>query len=154
MDIELIQAKWILRKLPVEELPKFAADLMVGGFSGPAVLNLASFHTPNSRGIEHAFNSVMQEVGRPPMSSENAARRYVREIATEIIRKKIDPYHGAREIWDLQHGVDHEIPELRIFVGLASEFEDTEDRGYKAELADRIIREANIVADGGWPDVP
>ena len=43
MDLDRVQAEWKLGHFSLEELPEVAAQLMVQGYEGGAILELASF---------------------------------------------------------------------------------------------------------------
>jgi hypothetical protein len=64
------------------------------------------------------------------MDPRTEARRFVAQVAERILEGAVTPYDGAREIWRWLS--DHKqvgIGELGVFIGLASEWEDSpEDR--------------------------
>ena len=63
----------------------------------------------------------------------------VLSVARRIVNNEVAPYEGATAIWSLLAGEEGDYPEdLRIFVGLASEYQD---HPHHREAYDRDIRE-------------
>ena len=73
-----------------------------------------------------------------------ARRALVAEIvamANSIIQGEMDPYRGAKLLWELHMTLEHVTKDLLDFVGLASEWEDAPDH------RDAIEREIVVTAD-------
>jgi hypothetical protein len=139
MDIGLFQAQWILGMFPAAQVPDFAASLMVAGFEGPAILELASFHKPTRWDIkDELVQRALAETGAKQISTSEARRRVAEDIARKIISREIHPYDGAHLIWSDVVDDDDWLEDLAPFVGLASEYEDLEP-SRRAEYLPHII---------------
>lgn len=67
-------------------------------------------------------------------------------IAQQILRGDVEPYQGAAAIWRQMAEDDAEYPaELRVFVGLASEWQDHPE--HREALDNDIRDEARQLAD-------
>ena len=67
-------------------------------------------------------------------------------FARDIVVGKVDPYRGAAAIWARMAEDDEEYPqELRVFVGLASEWQDHPE--HRAALDADIREEARRVIE-------
>lgn len=65
------------------------------------------------------------------------------EVARDILLEKIDPYRGAAAIWARMAEEDEEYPDsLRVFVGLASEWQDHPEHrdALEADIRDEARR--------------
>ncbi len=128
----------MLGMFPAEEIPEFAADVMVAGFEGPAILELASFHKPTRRDIkDELVQRALMEMGRKPIPSPEARRRVAEDIARKIISGEAHPYDGAHLIWSDVVSHNDWLEDLAPFLGLASEHEDLEPSrraGYLPEI--------------------
>lgn len=59
------------------------------------------------------------------MSTASAALNEALAVARRIVSDELPPDHGAARIWRLAAEADyHELEELRIFAGLASEWSE------------------------------
>ena len=87
-EFGLVQAMWTLGKFPRELLPDVAAEAMVGGYDGPAVLALASFHPPLLDGIEKSVELAFQEMGLLPLGRLQAAVKVARYLARRVVAGK------------------------------------------------------------------
>ncbi len=131
MDIDLVQAQWVLGKFPLDQLPEFAAQAMVQGYDGPYILDLASFDKPTLDLIKaEIVEGALREMGRPPISRGEAGLRLARAAALKILRGQVSPERGAAEILGLISRAGYpEVPELlREFQYGLYELEDQEGR--------------------------
>ena len=62
-------------------------------------------------------------------------------IAIDVVQEKVDPYEGARALWDLSSALP-DLPHMLLpFVGLASEWERDGDAAHRQEYERRIVVE-------------
>jgi len=72
------------------------------------------------------FERAMRELQLVPLDKQQALRVLARHYAHAIVSGEVEPYQGARMIWD-ELSEDYEpFDELSTFVGAASEIEDYE----------------------------
>ena len=71
-----------------------------------------------------------------------------RNIAQEVLRGTIAPYEGAKQIWHEVYTRIPELKELKLFVGLASEYED--DPKHREDYQRQIVEECEkLVSKAG-----
>ena len=123
MDLGLIAAEWSLGWYPPEEMPGVACRALGAGFDGPALRELAGCTNATRSNHGVLIERALRELGKEPMSPEDAARLVAGLACRNIVSGKISPYEGASRLWKVYHycgGPKSLIP----FVGLASEWED------------------------------
>jgi hypothetical protein len=102
MDLDLVQAQWMLDLFPADQIPEFAAQAMMQGFDGPNILGLVSLHRPTRYDIRpEVFEGAVREMGRAPLSFRQAKLRVAQDIALRILRSQVNPEDGASEIQTL-----------------------------------------------------
>jgi hypothetical protein len=110
MDIDLVQAQWLMGLLPPEQIPEFGAQAMMQGFDGPNILELASFHRPNRWDIKpEVFDGALREMGRAPISDGQAVLVLSRLPSRRFLRDEIDLDRfevEIRELADLMEAPD------------------------------------------------
>ncbi|MBI3855141.1 MAG: hypothetical protein HY293_05565 [Planctomycetes bacterium] len=116
MDIDRVQAEWVLGLLRPQGLPAFAAEALRQGFRGRFLSDLAELDHPRVL-PEEVFDGALRELGREPITALQAARRLAREAALRILRDRTPPTAAAAEISRLLRRFDREEvpPELREF---------------------------------------
>jgi hypothetical protein len=114
--------------------------MLEAGYDTETLRQLAGMDDTGQSGIGTMFEKVLQELGRRRLSKTEAGHRLAMETCQDIVSGRISPYEGARkiwwEIWDADRNLDH----LRVFVGLASEYED--DHTHRSEYSNDILQEA------------
>ena len=140
MKIELAQALRQIGKLAAETLPDVAIQALGRGFDGPALRELAGLQRPTEQDIGNLFERALKEVGCLPISKREAGLIVANDIAQDIINGNIEPYEGARRIWWDIWDQNRELDELKVFVGLASGYE--EEPSHRQEYIVDIIKEA------------
>jgi hypothetical protein len=140
MKIELAQALWQIGKLSAEKLPDVAIQALRRGFDGSALRELAGLQKPTKQDIGDLFDRALKEVECLPISKREASLIVAKNIAQEIINGNIEPYEGARRIWWDIWDQNRELDELKVFVGLASGYED--EPNHQQKYANDIIKEA------------
>jgi len=153
-DYELVQAMWTLERFPSELLPDVAAEAMVEGYDGPAVLALVSFHPPRLDGIDRAMEAAMREMGRPPVPQAKAAWLVARHLAKLVVTGKLDARDWCQEMGDYWWNARNapEGSDLGKLQGL--------ELSYDEDLADREVtyrdmtEEARAFATRSCPSGP
>lgn len=140
MDIESAEAHWWFGKTPSSELPRVASDLLESGYDTESLRQVAGLDAGSQTDIDTLFERALKELGRIKLAREEAGLKLAKEVCREIVSGSLSPYQGARkiwwEIWENERGLDR----LRVFVGLASEYED--DHKHREDYANAILREA------------
>lgn len=145
----LIQARWVLGKLPSEQVPRLLQDALEIGYDGKNVRRIAGLMQPNKAELEPLMPGFLAEMGAATtLSREAAGWLLARFVAEGISEARITPYEGARFIWreivnELWPNQPHP---LLSFVGCASEYEDCESYSQHLEETRREI-EQNIIED-------
>jgi len=140
MDLDLVQARWVLELVSVDQLPEIAAQAMVQGFDGPGVLELASFDEPTLHLIKpEIVEQAFREMGRAPLTRGQAARRLARDLALRILRGQRSVEQGATEIFDLiRRCRAGEVPmELQCYESWTVDF--TDDPTLSTQHAQAIV---------------
>jgi hypothetical protein len=123
MNWKEITAKYVLGLLSSDDLAAIGMEAIVVGYDSPSLRQLAG-RSGDSEETDKLFLRTMRELNvKIPLMSE-AGIQVARHIARDILAKKIQPYEGAKQIWDIVYTRLPELKELRPFVGLASEYED------------------------------
>jgi len=99
-------------------------ELAVGS-SKPEVVALAAV-TAGTLDLEALVDSAVAAIGEPVPNEVEAARVVALDASVDIVAGAVAPIVGARALWRLARRVSEVEPELRQFVGLASEWEDDE----------------------------
>ncbi len=153
MDLESAASLRVSELIPAADLPRVAVDALEMGFDSPALRILAGELDPDVGERERLFAKALEELrietpGRP-VAMMNAAKYY----AARIVSGDLTAVKGARAIWwDLSWNED--APEsLRVFAGLASEYDDfqyraqadPEARRILSDIQEQIVLEANAL---------
>jgi hypothetical protein len=146
MDLDQAQTRWTLGKFPYEELPELAAQMMMQGFEGPAILELVSFHKPTLYDIPKGLvDRAFLEAGRARLLLQEAVYRAAEVILLRVAKGSLPPIEGADEIERLcaKHLDYSAYPEpLQRIIATTWEWEDTvEDPGRRRCLELEIIDE-------------
>ena len=125
-----------------EELPSIAADALVGGFDSPMLRVAAGASTRDPDEARDTFTAALAELGIEIPGLEEALWRLVRYTADQIVSGQVSPYDGAAWIWwKVQIRMQAE-GDLRIFAGLASEWEELPNQ--RIEIDRAIVEEARV----------
>jgi hypothetical protein len=99
MNIDVAQALYMIKRLPGEELPNIAVDLLVHGVDTAAVRELAGLQGPTLRDAGALFERVLTELGRPSMTIEQAAQVIARDLARRVLAGELQPRDAANRGW-------------------------------------------------------
>jgi hypothetical protein len=149
MDLESAAAFWVLQLLPNADLPRIAVDALERGIDSPALRILAGERDPDVGELERLFTKVLQAAKIEMPIRSVAMMKAAKYYAERIVSGDLSVSRGVSAIcWDLCTNED--APErLRVFIGLASEYDDFEYRGKDDLEAARILSkiETEIVVE-------
>lgn len=142
VEAEEAEAAWVLSSGNAVQYESAARSLIDAGEWSEALPDLAYDvpHTHHEAGA--LFGRVISEAKRQPLTEVGASRRiglaYCRQIANGVIPPEV----GGHRIWsELWNEFPEAMPEFTRFVGLMSEWDDSDGIDRKA-LADEIVRHA------------
>ena len=148
MDLNRAQEDWVLGRFPYQQLPELAAQMMMQGHDGPAILDLASFHMPYGPGIpSDLVAEAFLEAGLPPLSRAEASLRLAERLVEACLREEIDIDTLADKLWALNREVDQpwDSPFGRC-LGHALELSERHENDYSTaslrEMRRHLIQEA------------
>lgn len=139
--LRLIAAKLVLGEQPTEELPRLATDALIRGLDSPDLCAVAGANPRDVRDARDAFVSALQELGIELPDEQQALWTVARDMMQQILDGTVEPVVGAEWIWWHVHNRIEREGDLRVFVGLASEWEDYPPGRDAIEAA---IREAAV----------
>ncbi len=138
-QLELVAARLAVGEQASEELPDIAAEALVRGLDSLALRLAAGVLRQDVRSAREAFHDALFELGVELPEEQAALWTLTRETMARIVSGAVDPYDGASWIWSSVYWRFEREGDLRIFVGLASEWEDHAGSRPAIEIA---IREA------------
>ncbi len=101
-SINIIQARYILGRIPNSELPKLATQLLIDGYSSLALQILAGLQAYE---IDLQANTLWDQVNTDlaftPITGCDAARIYATDVLQQVILGTIDPFIAAEDLWDV-----------------------------------------------------
>lgn len=119
------------------EVERVGLRQIADGNSAPALVALASV-TASTEDVQSLVDAAVLATGEQLPTDEEAALSVAAEVAEQVRQGLVPPVEGARSIWALARQVPGVEPQLRPFIGLASEWEDDEhDRAsYDADIVE------------------
>jgi len=146
MDLDTAEVLWALCLLSDRELPPIACDLLAAGLDNEPLRRVAGLSDYEMSEAKPLFSAALQQLGRTNLGKKEAIRKFTRIVSRQIVNGEIDPYVGARKIWNTQIHSDlyvDEVPDLHPFIYAAGEYED--------RPADReFFKQAIITAANRW----
>ena len=124
---------FVLGQLLADDLPGVAWQALDEGYDSPALRQLAGAMGCDVQENRAIFLKALDELELTLPEPTEAALAFAKAFASEILAGTISPYEGAKRIWLDVYNRFPEMTELRVFVGLASEFED--DPGHKDSVS-------------------
>lgn len=125
-DLRLVLARVSMGEQEASELPLIAAWAPAGGVDSPSLRDLAGHSGVDARECRDLFGAAMEELGVAIPVLSDARRALARCWASEMIAGALTPYEASRLIWRKAWDVDDGPDDLTVFVGLASEWEGTQ----------------------------
>ena len=106
-----------------EGLVDVAVSALVAGLDSPALAELAGADPREAHDVHDLFAEALGQLGLAWPDERTALWQVVRSTARQIVDGEVDPCDGAAWIW--RHaGHDRALEgDLRVFIGLASEYE-------------------------------
>ena len=151
MNFQEMVNSFVLGRLLVDDLPIVAAKGIQCGYASPALYELADSIGSDSEHLRKLFFKSMEEIELRLPSADMAAMSYAKMIAKEVLEGRLSPYHGASRIWGEISTHFPKPSRLRVFVGLASEYED--DEFHRAEYTQRIIEECKCLLESAGSEL-
>jgi hypothetical protein len=125
-----------------------ATDTLIGGLDSQSLRELAGKSNKDDAGdLRDLFNQALSEIKIQPPPEQDALWVLARHFARQLVSGEIEPYVGARWIWAKTAKRVEKEGDLRIFVGLASEWDD--HPSFRNELDDRIIDAGESATEHG-----
>lgn len=121
----MLASRLILGLADWRDVERFGLAALANGASEPELVALASVQS-SSYDLKELVNAAVVASGGAMPSASIATRVVARDIAKDIVSSAVEPAAGARAIWKLARESPQSEPELGVFVGLASEWEDDE----------------------------
>jgi hypothetical protein len=147
----LLLAEWVHGDLPPEAVPQYATDALAHGCDTPTLRLLAGEVPPLTRAdLDPLVRRCFVELGLGVPTPGEARAFVVDQWATLIAKRQVEPYVGAKRIWQIgnEWWGSAEWERTSMFVGLASQWED--DPQQRAAYEAEIISEAEkLVGEGG-----
>lgn len=112
------------------------------------VVNLAELSDARGEDVDAHLAALADEIGLEPLTERIAGLVAAEQVARELTHGTVTPIEAARRIWRIARLAPSAEPWLRVFVGLASEWED--DPGNRASYEEEIRSEALHLA--GWAE--
>jgi len=146
MQLDTVVARFRLGIVPASELPAVAAGALEAGFDSPAVRQLAGADGQDSEDLKKLFEKSLAELGLSIPTQDEAGLLVARSIAEEVVSGSLKPYEGAKQIWGRVYVRNPKLDALKVFVGLASEYED--DPQNRDAYQRDIVRECQLLVSG------
>jgi len=152
MTDELLRAHRELDLVAPTEVVAWAVSELAQGRTEPTLVDLAATWETSAESVDGLLDVHLVSQGLRPPTTTEAGRLVALFLAGKIVEGDLAPYDGARAIWSqIALAVPEAEPELRGFIGLASEWEDDEQHRpeYEADIlveARRYIREGDSTA--------
>lgn len=136
-ELRRLRALRTLDLIRASEIVDWAAEHLV---FNQGLLGLAALSSDaSSADVDREADLVLVGAGERALSITGAARLLALEAVVEIAEGLVEPVVGARRLWALARRAPGIEPDLRPFIGLASEWEDAPEF--------RFDYEADIVAE-------
>jgi hypothetical protein len=127
-NVDQIAARFVLGLIPSEELPAIATQVLVDGFDGSALCELAGETNPTLSDATGQFEKALDEIHASKLSPKEAVFVLAKIYSKQILDGSLKPYEGAKIIWrDLSYVIRPDDHTLDSFVYWADEFENADD---------------------------
>jgi hypothetical protein len=100
-DPEIVEEQLALGMIASSDTPKIAWDAMEAGLDGPAIRRLGSLEEPTWSEAEGALAKAMEEMHLRRLAIGEAALRFARRRARDILQSGADPLRHTEEFWQL-----------------------------------------------------
>ncbi|MEU4295010.1 hypothetical protein AB0E63_42880 [Kribbella sp. NPDC026596] len=118
------------------------------GDSTKGIVDLAELSDARGEDVDAHVTALADEIGLVPLTEQVAGVVAAEHVARELTRGTVAPIDAARRIWGIARLAPSAEPRLRVFIGLASEWEDDPDN--RTSYEEEIRSEALNLA--GWSE--
>jgi len=139
--LRLVAAKLVTGDQPSEELPTVATEALLRGLDSPALAVAAGARPSDVRDARDLFHAALKELGIGLPDEQQALWLVTRDVLERIVAGTLNPVAGAEWIWTRIYYRFEKEGDLRVFIGLASEWEDHPPERSRTEES---IREAAV----------
>lgn len=146
--LELAALRLAIGEQPAERLPGIATDSLVRGVDSPSLREAAGMSPNDVRDTTDIFEKALAELGIDIPSEHDALWRLIRYCAEQIVDSDLQPREGAGWIWQQSRLFEPE-GDLRVFIGLASEWDDNPSSRSKIDA--EIVEEARELLGRSTP---
>ena len=106
LDIELLQARWVLGNTSVDELVKAAVSLLEDGFDGTALQQLAGLSQPTLRDVGDLPSRAFAEMGLKSMNpNEAVALLIARACNNPVVSALYEAFPNFGNFWKSKKSV-------------------------------------------------
>ena len=150
MNVDLAHALYAIGRLPGEDLPGLALELLSKGIDTSAVRELAGLRRPTVRDAGPVFERVLADLGRPTMPVEVAGQVIARDLARRVVAGEMSPREAAQRGSSLSTQAGY--PDvLTRFLAYADDYECFPDRQQAIDA--QVIGYANELLAGESDEV-
>jgi hypothetical protein len=144
-EIMRIQARLSLNLMGASDIVRWAEEKINRGGQYEVLADLSSISPADDDQVFSGFVALTGQLGLVSMTQERAGIIMAGQVAQELNEGNITPAQAAGDIWRIARLAPAAEPQLRQFIGLASEWEDDPE---SRELYEEEIRaEAGKLAD-------
>jgi hypothetical protein len=120
----------------------WARGRMAGGQASNGLVDLAELSDMRGDDVDAHVTALANEVGLQPLTEQEAGVVAAEQMARELTCGVVAPIEAARRIWRIARLAPDAEPRLRVFIGLASEWEDDPDNraSYEEEIRSEALR--------------
>jgi len=147
-DVATLRALRYLDLIAPSVVVGWAQGRAIGGDSRRRVAALGELSEVRREDVDAHLMALADEIGLEPLTERLAGVAAAEEAAHELTRGVVRPIEAARRIWLIARRAPSAEPQLRVFIGLASEWED--DAENRASYEEEIRSEALHLA--GWSE--
>jgi hypothetical protein len=142
----LIQVRWILNKLPSEDVPRLAQDALESGYDGKNIRRIAGLMKTDWAELLPLMPGFLSEMGVvATLARDEAGWLLARLVAKGVSEERVTPYESARFIWRIVNEVwPNQQHPLLSFAGNASEYDDCGSYSQHPEETRRQIEQEII----------
>jgi hypothetical protein len=143
--LQVAASRCVLNRLPGEFIPDVAVAALEEGIENDEIIELAGMERPTFSEVKQVFLDAILKLRIHIPNVREATLCLAKELSEKIITGSISPYEGARKIWWELSNIEGADERLKIFAGLASEIEDTQNTDFRKDYEKQIIEEAGLL---------
>ncbi len=147
-DVATMRALRYLDLVEPNAVVAWACRRATGGARPKGLVDLAELTDARGDDVDAQLGVLAEEVGLGPLTEQEAGVVAASQVARQLTRGTAAPIEAARRIWRIARLAPTAEPRLRVFIGLASEWEDDADN--RASYEEEIRSEALNLA--GWSE--